>query len=55
MLSNRSRAYLVLESRQEALKDAQDCCVLKPLWNKVRAQHMGCLDGEGSTHGVPGW
>ena len=34
-LSNRSRALLILQSQQEALKDAQDCCTLKPLWPKV--------------------
>jgi hypothetical protein len=53
VLSNRSRAYLVLESRQEALKDAQDCCVLKPLWNKGHFRRGAALEALGrSTEAV---
>lgn len=36
VLSNRSRALLVMGKSQEALRDAEECCALKPLWPKVR-------------------
>ena len=35
VLSNRSRALLVMGHAQEALKDAEECCSLKLLWPKV--------------------
>ena len=51
VLSNRSRALLILQSQQEALKDAQDCCTLKPLWPKVSGARVHTnLSTYGASH-----
>ena len=36
VLSNRSKALVAIGNYSEALKDAERCCVLRPLWPKVR-------------------
>lgn len=42
VLSNRSKAFFAVGNLNEALKDAERCCTLRPYWPKVCVQpHTG--------------
>ena len=38
VLGNRSRSYLAMEQLEEALRDAELCCKLRPSWAKVKRE-----------------
>ena len=38
VLGNRSRSYLAMEQLEEALRDAELCCKLRPSWAKVKTE-----------------
>ena len=38
VLGNRSRSYLAMEQLEEALRDGEACCKLRPSWAKVRGE-----------------
>ena len=42
VLGNRSCSYLAMEQLEEALRDAELCCKLRPCWAKVKREVGDC-------------